>query len=47
MTDPRIAYGQSRFNLSGVLTDPTNTCCEAGYYGPDPSAAVPESASLT
>ena len=46
-TDPRITYGQFRFNLSGVLTDPTNTCREAGYSGPNLSAAVPESASLT
>ncbi len=49
-TDPRITYGQSRFNVSGVLTEPTNTCCGAGFFGPDLSAAastVPEPASLT
>jgi hypothetical protein len=47
-TDPRITYGESRFNVSGMLTEPTNTCCGNGFFGPDFSAAtVPEPASMT
>jgi|HubBroStandDraft_4_1064222.scaffolds.fasta_scaffold24061_2 hypothetical protein len=47
-TDPRITYGQSRFTVSGVLTEPTHTCCGNGFFGPDLSAAsVPEPASMT
>lgn len=46
-TDPRISYGQSLFNVSGTLAEPTNSCCGLGFFGPDLSAAVPEPASMT
>jgi len=47
-TDPRITYGESRFNVSGVLTEPNGTCCGAGFFGPDLSAAttVPDPGSI-
>jgi hypothetical protein len=45
-TDPRITYGQSLFNVSSVLTEPSNHCCGNGFFGPDLST-VPEPASMT
>ena len=46
-TDPRITYGQSRFDVSSMLEEPTSTCCGLGFFGPDFSAVVPEPASMT
>ena len=45
-TDPRIMCGQSLFLVSGSLTEPTQHCWGAGFFGPDLSS-VPEPATLT
>jgi hypothetical protein len=46
-TDPSITYGQSRYLVTGSLTEPTRTCCGNGFFGPDFSSSVPEPATMT